>query len=88
MSKRASLPSRLLDRLEGEGLIARERCDLDGRGQWIILTDAGRAPQARTSKVCARAIQHNVGDKFDENSATALGDLLGRLIGAGALDAP
>lgn len=80
--------SRLLDRLEGEGLIARERCDLDGRGQWIVLTDAGRALQARMWKVYARAIQRHVGDKLNEKSATALGDLLGQLIVPAPADAP
>src|SRR3954449_4237427 len=31
--------SRLVDRLEKEGLIAREPCDHDGRGQWVAITD-------------------------------------------------
>src|SRR3954447_2919928 len=31
--------SRLLDRLEKEGLIAREPCDDDGRGQWVVVTE-------------------------------------------------
>src|SRR6476646_3170698 len=38
--------SRLLDRLEKAGLIAREPCPDDARGQWVVLTEKGRAIQA------------------------------------------
>jgi DNA-binding MarR family transcriptional regulator len=34
--------TRLADRLERQGLIARERCDDDGRGFYALLTDKGR----------------------------------------------
>ena len=34
--------TRLVDRLERQGLIARERCTDDGRGFFALLTDAGR----------------------------------------------
>ena len=34
--------TRLADRLERQGLIARERCDDDGRGYFAHLTEAGR----------------------------------------------
>jgi DNA-binding MarR family transcriptional regulator len=72
--------SRLLDRLEKEGLIRREPCEDDARGQWVIITDKGRAAQARTWKVYARSIQRHVGEKLDERSAMTLANLLGRLI--------
>ena len=35
--------SRLLDRLEKEGLVGREPCQDDARGQWVVITDKGRA---------------------------------------------
>ena len=72
--------SRLLDRMEKEGLIRREPCEDDARGQWVVITEEGRAAQARTWKVYARSIQRHVGEKLDERSATMLGGLLGRLI--------
>src|ERR1051325_10210525 len=72
--------SRLLDRLEKEGLIRREPCEDDARGQWVVITDKGRAAQARTWKVYARSIQSHVGERLDEKSAAALAGLLGRLI--------
>lgn len=34
--------TRLVDRLEREGLVRRVRCEEDRRGQWAMLTDAGR----------------------------------------------
>jgi DNA-binding MarR family transcriptional regulator len=71
--------SRLLDRLEKEALVAREPCADDARGQWVAITEKGRAMQARTWKVYAKAIQKHVGEKLDDKAAAALADLLGRL---------
>jgi DNA-binding MarR family transcriptional regulator len=73
-------PSRLLDRLERAGLVTREPCDDDGRGQWAVITDKGRAAQAHTWKVYAKSIQRHVGEKLDDRAAAALADLLGRLM--------
>ncbi len=39
----ASGVSRLVDRLEQRGLVTRERCDLDGRGLYAVITAAGLA---------------------------------------------
>ena len=41
--------TRLVDRLERQGLLARERCADDGRGYFAALTDAGRA-EARAAR--------------------------------------
>src|SRR3954453_17043943 len=40
--------SRLLDRLQKEGLITRAPHEDDARGQWVVITEKGRATQART----------------------------------------
>jgi len=71
--------SRLIDRLEREGLIAREPCADDARGQWVVITEKGRATQARTWKVYAQAIQRHVGEKLEDKTAMVLAHLLGRL---------
>ena len=39
--------TRLVDRLERDGLIARDTCVDDGRGCYAVLTDAGEALLAR-----------------------------------------
>jgi len=72
--------SRLLDRLEKEGLVVREPCEDDARGQWVVITEKGRSVQARTWKIYARSIQQHVGEKLDQKAAAALASLLGRLI--------
>jgi DNA-binding MarR family transcriptional regulator len=71
--------SRLLDRLEQEALVTRAPCEDDARGQWVIITEKGRALQARTWKVYARAIQKHLGEKLDDKAATTLAELLGRI---------
>lgn len=71
--------SRLLDRLEKEGLVGRAPHEDDARGQWAVITEKGRAAQARTWKTYARSIQKHVGEKLDDKAASALVDLLGRL---------
>jgi DNA-binding MarR family transcriptional regulator len=47
----ASGVTRLVDRLEREGLVGRERCAEDGRGYWAVLTEAGdrRLQEARAT---------------------------------------
>jgi DNA-binding MarR family transcriptional regulator len=72
--------SRLLDRLEREGLVRREACDDDARGQWIVVTSQGRALREKMWKAYAAAIQRHVGERLDDKSASALGELLGRLL--------
>jgi DNA-binding MarR family transcriptional regulator len=71
--------SRLLDRLEKEGLVTREPCVDDARGQWVVITEKGKATQTRTWKVYAKSIQKHVGEKLDDRAAATLADLLGRL---------
>src|SRR5919106_986522 len=39
--------TRLVDRLERDGLLVRDTCDSDGRGTFAVLTDAGDALLAR-----------------------------------------
>ena len=47
----ASGVSRLVDRLESDGFVRRERCPADGRGLYAVLTPAGAAKlqEARTT---------------------------------------
>ncbi|BCH35279.1 hypothetical protein MesoLjLc_72090 [Mesorhizobium sp. L-8-10] len=71
--------SRLLDRMEKAGLVLREVFSEDGRGRWVIITDAGRAMQARMWNVYAPAIQRHLGDKLDDAQADHLAALLAAL---------
>ncbi len=48
--------TRLIDRLEQAGLVARERSEEDGRGSYAVLTAAGKAQRARMWPVYKAAI--------------------------------
>lgn len=74
--------SRLIDRMETAGLVARAASELDGRGQVLHTTHQGRALRRRTWPTYAAAIQHAVGRHLSEAEARALASLLGRLHGA------
>ena len=71
--------SRLVDRMQGEGLVRREAFRDDGRGQWVVITEAGRARRAAMWEVYGKAIGTHLGDKFSQSEAAMLGDLLARL---------
>ena len=73
--------SRLLDRLERDGLVRHEAFAADGRGRWAVITGAGLVMQGRIWAVYAAAIQRHVGTKLDDASAGRLADLLARLAG-------
>ncbi len=72
--------SRLVDRLEAAGLVAREPCPGDGRGQLVVITPAGRALQRRMWETYAAAIERHVGAKLADADMTRLGELLGKLL--------
>lgn len=71
--------SRLIDRLEREGLVRREAFDEDGRGCWVVVTDEGRAMRARMWETYAPSIARHVGAKLGEAEASELAALLSLL---------
>jgi DNA-binding MarR family transcriptional regulator len=84
LERRLLLPqsntSRLIDRMEREGLVRREACPSDGRGQWAALTEAGRVLRERMWPVYRDAIGAHVGQKLDRAEAMTLAGLLQRLL--------
>jgi DNA-binding MarR family transcriptional regulator len=71
--------SRLLDRMESEGLVRRIPYPGDKRRQLVEITQAGRALQRRMWTVYGPAISRYVGCRFTEGEAKELANLLGRL---------
>ena len=71
--------SRLVERMEAEGLVERQRCSDDARCQWIRATAAGDALRERMWPVYADAIRAAVESRLTKAQAAQLGDLLGRL---------
>lgn len=70
--------SRLLDRMEAAGVIARTPCTTDGRGRVVEVTGEGRDLRARMWPPYAAAIRAAIAGLSDEEAAT-LADLLERL---------
>ena len=76
--------TRLVDRLEREGLVERRACPSDARGTLAALTEAGR-DRLRTAwpTHLAGVVETFVG-RYSEDELRTLGQLLGRLVDAGA----
>src|SRR5882757_10235350 len=53
--------SRLVDRLVEAGLAERQICPVDGRGQYVAITQAGRAMQKKMWETYSSAIERHVG---------------------------
>jgi DNA-binding MarR family transcriptional regulator len=71
--------SRLTERLTRAGLVVREVCPMDRRGQFIAITAEGRALRERMWEAYAAAIERHVGTKFSNEDAGRLCELLGKL---------
>ena len=71
--------SRLIDRLEKEGLVERHTFDDDGRGRWVVMTEKGRGLRETMWEVYGRSIARHVGAKLPEADAVQLAGLLSKL---------
>jgi DNA-binding MarR family transcriptional regulator len=71
--------SRLIQRLVRAGLVVREVCPRDRRGQFLAITDEGRALQRRIWETYAAAIERHVGTRLSSDDASRLCELLGKL---------
>lgn len=76
---RRSTLTRLLDRLEANGLLVRERHATDRRGAVVVLTEAGMAALRRAWPVYARGIDAHFAALVSEEEARALATALGRV---------
>ena len=79
MVLRRSTVTRLLDRLEADGLLVRERCATDRRGAVVVLTDAGTRALRRAWPVYARGIDAHFAAHISEEEARVLATVLGRV---------
>ena len=77
--------TRLADRLERDGLISRQACPSDARGTLAVLTDAGLARLQAAWPTHRRGVAEHVTGRLTPDEVTALGALLGKLVGDGAL---
>jgi DNA-binding MarR family transcriptional regulator len=72
--------SRLVDRLEREKLVCRERREDDARAYWVAISDKGLALRQRMWSVYAAAIQRHVGAKLSEQEAARVAEGLRKLV--------
>jgi DNA-binding MarR family transcriptional regulator len=64
--------TRLVDRLEREGLVVRERCDSDGRGYYAVLTAEGRARFAEARPTHLAGVRGHFLDRLSERDLVRL----------------
>lgn len=72
--------TRLMDRLQGAGLIRRERSEEDRRGYFAVITARGLAMRRRMWPVYARAIESHFDQHLTASEHTALRTIFRRLL--------
>lgn len=73
--------TRLIDRLEREGLVERRSCPQDARGSYAVLTDRGRE-RLRTARATHLAgVRALFLERFSEAELELLGNLWDRIVG-------
>ena len=65
--------TRLVDRLERQGLLRRERCASDARGLFAEITDEGRATFAEARKTHLDGVRRMFLDHFSREELRTLG---------------
>jgi DNA-binding MarR family transcriptional regulator len=79
--------SRLVDRMAGANLVARESSATDGRLVYAVLTPTGRATLVRSAPVFKAGVIATFADHLDEDDHRALQTILKKLLSAhGAWD--
>jgi DNA-binding MarR family transcriptional regulator len=72
--------TRLIDRLEREGMVGRSTCDKDGRGCYAVLTGEGREAVDRARATYLEVVRAGFLRQFSEDELRSLGDLLTRTL--------
>ncbi|NVI91443.1 winged helix-turn-helix transcriptional regulator [Actinomadura sp. BRA 177] len=71
--------TRLVDRLQRDGLVARQSCADDARGLFAVLTDAGRDLLAAATPTYRQGVQDHMLSRLDEADLRTLGHILDKL---------
>lgn len=72
--------SRLIDRLEGDGLVKRQVCDIDGRGNIVKITGKGAQLRQEMWPVYAKTIQELIADPLTATEVRSLTDIMSALL--------
>lgn len=71
--------TRLVDRLQREGLVVRQSCPSDARGLFAVLTPAGRARLVEATPTYREGVRDYVLSRLDEADLRTLGHILDKL---------
>lgn len=71
--------SRLVDRLEKNGLVRRDACPEDQRGAYVVITADGKKMLKKMWPTYAKALKENFADHFSKQELTMLSLLLAKL---------
>jgi len=71
--------SRLVDRLQREGLVSREAASEDGRGMYAVLQPAGLSRLRDAAPTHLRGVAEHMTSKYSDDELDALRALLNRL---------
>jgi DNA-binding MarR family transcriptional regulator len=72
--------TRLLDRLEAEGLLSRQRCPSDRRGAFACITDAGLEMRQRMWTVYSQSIAKYFTDHLNDEEIAVLTKVFDRVL--------
>jgi DNA-binding MarR family transcriptional regulator len=74
--------TRLVDRLEAEGLLRRERSETDRRGAYAVVTEQGMEALRRAWPIYARGIARHFARYLSDEEVRILTEALGRVYAA------
>lgn len=72
--------TRLIDRLQRDGLVEREACESDARGLFAVLTDAGEDRLAEATPTYLRGIRSQFLDSLDASDIERCRAMLAKLL--------
>lgn len=76
--------TRLVQRMESDGLVERMPCDDDRRGIWAVMTDAGYARLKEAAPVHLDGVRRHFADLLSDDEAAVLAAALDRIANADA----
>jgi DNA-binding MarR family transcriptional regulator len=72
--------TRLVDRMEADGLVQRQQCPSDRRGWNAVITPAGRSRLRSAAPVHLRGVDRHFGRHLTDEEADLIADALGRVL--------
>ena len=72
--------TRLVDRMEAEGLVRRQRCPSDRRGWLAVITPTGRSRLRAAAPIHLRGVEEHFGRHLSDEEADLMASVLGRVL--------